>query len=324
MSTHKVLENFEVKLSCPLSIVLPVFNEEGNLRELYQRLTKVLREDLDLSSYEIIFIDDFSKDGSWKLIEELHQKDPLVKGIKFSRNFGHHIALSAGINTSTGNAVIMMDSDLQDLPEEIPKLHRMYIKGYDVVYGIRKKKKHSLFKKLTSHLFNVMMNSIIDADISINSNIFRIMSRRVIDVFNQYKERDRNITGLISYAGFKEIGVEVEHGERFSGSTKYSLRKMLRLGMNSMTAFSIRPLQMASWAGVLLSFVGFVAILYLVIIKIFFGVGILGWPSMMVVIIFIGGIQMLFLGLLGEYIGRIFLEVKGRPLYVVERYLEHD
>ncbi|MBF0504467.1 MAG: glycosyltransferase family 2 protein [Candidatus Omnitrophica bacterium] len=309
-------------LGCQLSVVLPVFNEEGNLRELYQRLSKVLRDNLNLTVYEIIFVDDFSRDGSWKIIEELNQKDPLVRGIKFSRNFGHHIALSAGINSSRGDAVVMMDSDLQDLPEEIPKLYGMFSRGYDVVYGIRKVKKYNVFKKETSRIFNWLMNSIIDADVKINSNIFRIMSRRVIEVFNQYKERDRNITGLISYAGFKEIGVEVEHGARFSGKTKYSLTKMLRLAMNSLTAFSIRPLQLASWVGFILSFFGFISIIYLIIAKIFFGMGILGWTSLLVVIIFIGGIQMLFLGLLGEYIGRIFLEVKGRPLYVVEKYLE--
>ena len=307
---------------CSLSIVLPVFSEEGNLRELYQRLTRVLGQELGLSDYEIIFVDDFSLDASWQIIEEFHQKDTRVKGIKFSRNFGHHMALSAGINLARGQAVIIMDADLQDRPEEIPVLYRKFLEGNDIVYGIRRRKKFGLFKRLSSAVFNRLMDVIADPQIKINSNVFRIMSRRVVDVFNQFRERDRFITGLVSYAGFREIGVDVEHGERFSGATKYSLSKMLRLGMNSVTAFSIRPLQLATWTGFMFALLGFVAIVYLVAAKIFFGLGILGWASIMVVIIFIGGVQMLFMGILGEYIGRIFLEVKGRPLYVVEKKLD--
>ena len=302
-----------------ISVVLPVFNEEGNLPELYRRLKKVFVEGLKIESYEFIFVDDFSKDTSWQIIESFHNNDPRVKGIKFSRNFGHHIALSAGINISQGEAVIMMDSDLQDQPEEIGKLYQKFKEGYDIVYGIRRQKQHGVFKNLTSLMFNKIMNAI--SDVGINTNVFRIMSRRVVNVFNQFKERDRFITGLISYTGFRELGVEVEHDERFSGPSKYGLRKMLRLALNTMTSFSIRPLQLASIVGFFLSFVAFLAIIYLFIMKIFFGSGILGWTSLMVLIIFIGGIQMLFLGLLGEYIGRILSEVKQRPLYVVDQQL---
>ncbi|MBF0569738.1 MAG: glycosyltransferase family 2 protein [Candidatus Omnitrophica bacterium] len=308
------------KVPCALSIVLPVFNEQGNLPELYRRLGKVLREEFKLDNYEIIFVDDASRDGSWPLIEGFHQKDSKVKGIKFSRNFGHHIALSAGINMAQGDAVVMMDADLQDQPEEIPKLYRKFLEGYDVIYARHRQRQHSFFKNVTSRIFYKIMNSI--SEMEITPNIFRIMSRRVVDVFNQFKERDRLITGLISYAGFKETSVEVEHGKRFAGQTKYSLRKLVRLGLNSITAFSMRPLQLASWFGFFLSFVAFLAIVVMVVMKIFFGYGMIGWPSIMVTIVFIGGIQMIFLGLLGEYIGRIYSEVKQRPLYIVERELK--
>jgi polyisoprenyl-phosphate glycosyltransferase len=302
-----------------LSIVLPVFNEQDNLAELYRRLTSVLTDQLKLSHYELVFVDDFSKDNSWELINQLHSKDKRVKGLKFSRNFGHHVALSAGIQAAKGKAVVIMDSDLQDQPEEIPKLYRKFQEGFDVVYGIRARKNHSFLKRFTADLFVNVMNSI--SEVKINSHVFRIMSRRIVDVVNQFKERDRFLLGLISYAGFKEIGIEVEHGVRFAGQTKYSWRKMMRLALNSITSFSIRPLQLASWCGFVLAFFGFVAIIALSIMKIFFNIGVMGWPSIMVAIIFIGGIQMIFLGLLGEYIGRIFLEVKQRPLFVVEKQL---
>lgn len=305
-----------------LSIVLPVYNEEGCLSELYQRLTKTLTALKGISGYELVFVDDGSRDRSWPMIQSLHEKDPRVVGVRFSRNFGHHMALSAGINIAKGQAVVMMDSDLQDQPEEIPKLYAKFLEGYDVVYGVRRQKKHGLIKQCLSLMFNKVMAVFSDTQIKINSHIFRIMSRRVVDVFNQFGERDRYIIGLISFAGFKETGVDVEHGVRAAGQTKYSFRKMMRLGMNSITAFSMRPLQVASWVGFFLAFLGFIAIIYLFILKIFFGMGILGWPSTMVVIIFIGGIQMLFLGLIGEYIGRIFLEVKRRPLYVIDTHLK--
>ena len=307
---------------CQLSVILPVFNEEMNLGFLCQRLTKVLTETLGIKDFEIICIDDRSSDGSWAVIQGLHAKDPRVLGVRLSRNFGHHIALTAGINLAQGQAVVLMDSDLQDLPEELPKLVEKYREGYEVVYAIRRAKRHSFFKRVSSRAFNNLMKVLAEPGITINSTVFRIMSRRVVDTFNRFQERDRYTLGLVSYAGFKETGVEVVHGERVAGKTKYNLGKMVRLALNSMTAFSIRPLQLASWFGFILSFVGLIAMIALVVRKIFFNIPVVGWASIMMSIIFIGGIQMLFLGLQGEYIGRIFSEVKQRPLYIVDEELK--
>ena len=210
-----------------ISIVIPVFNEEENLLELHKRLKYVLENELRLT-YEIIFVDDGSKDQSWSIIEKLHKNNHNVKGIKFSRNFGHHLAITAGMDYAKGNSIILMDADLQDQPEEIPKLYNKYKEGYDVVYGIRKERQHSFLKKLTSKIFISLMNKIVDSEIPINSHIFRIMNKKVLKNLNQFRERERFITGLISFIGFNQTGVNIEHGKRYAGETKYNLKKLLK------------------------------------------------------------------------------------------------
>ena len=304
-----------------ISFVIPVYDEEGNLPELYKRLINVLENELQ-TTYEIIFVDDGSKDSSWKIIEELHKQNENVKGIKFSRNFGHHIAITAGMDYSRGNSVILMDADLQDQPEEIPKLFKKFQEGFDVVFGIRKEKQHSFLKRKTSKIFIWLMNKIVNSDVPINSNIFRVMNRKVVDTINQFRERERFITGLISFVGFKQIGVEVEHGKRYSGKTKYTFTKLLKLVFNTLTSFSYKPLQIASMLGAIISIISFIFIIYLVIRKLFFNIGLMGWTSTVVVILFIGGIQMLFLGILGEYVGRIYAENQKRPLYVINKEIK--
>ncbi|MFH1287800.1 MAG: glycosyltransferase family 2 protein [bacterium] len=298
------------------SIVVPVFNEKSNLIILHERLTKVM-ENFG-KSYEIIFIDDGSKDVSWNIVEQLHSKDNNVKGLKFSRNFGHHVALTAGMDISKGDAVILMDADLQDQPEEIPVLYKKFQEGYDVVFGIRKERQHNLLKRITSKIFLFFMNRIVDSDVPINSHIFRIMSRRIVDTIKQFRERERFITGLISFVGFKQTGVKIKHGKRFSGKTKYGLGKLIMLALNTLTSFSYKPLQLASIIGAIVSLFSFCCIIYLVIKKLIFDIPIMGWTSIMVTVLFIGGVQMLFLGILGEYIGRTYSEVQNRPIYIVE------
>ncbi len=304
-----------------ISVVIPVYNEEGNLHELHRRLKAVFENELQIT-YEILFVDDGSKDKSWSIIEELYNNNTNVKGIKFSRNYGHHIAITAGMDYSKGKSVLLMDADLQDQPEEIPKLYKKHIEGFDVVYGIRNERQHSFFKRLTSNVFILLMNRIIDSDTTINSHIFRIMSRKVVDTINQFRERERFITGLIGFVGFEQIGVNVEHSTRFAGETKYTLSKMIKLALNTLTSFSYKPLQLASLLGVVVSFLSFVGILYLIVRKVFFNMGIAGWTSTIIIILFIGGVQMLFLGILGEYIGRIYTESQKRPLYVISDKLD--
>lgn len=304
-----------------LSIVIPVYNEEGNLPGLYIRLINVLENELK-TTHEIIFIDDGSKDNSWNIIKDLHKKNANVKGIKFSRNFGHHIAITAGMDYAKGDSVILMDADLQDQPEEIPKLYHKYKEGFDVVFGIRKERQHSFLKRTNSKVFIWLMNKIVNSDVPINSNVFRIMNRKVVDTINQFRERERFITGLISFVGFKQIGVEVEHGERYSGKTKYTFTKLLKLAFNTLSSFSYKPLQIASIFGAIISFISFIFIIYLVIRKLFFNIGVMGWTSTIVIILFIGGIQMLFLGMLGEYIGRIYAESQKRPLYIIDKEMK--
>ena len=310
-----------MKKTPDISVIIPVYNEQGNLPELYKRLINVLENELQ-TIYEIILVDDGSKDKSWNIIEDLHNENSNVKGIKFSRNFGHHIAITAGMDYAKGDSVILMDADLQDQPEEIPKLYKKYKEGFDVVFGIRKEKQHSFAKRTASKTFIWFMNKIVNSEVPINSNIFRIINRKVVDTINQFRERERFITGLISFVGFKQIGVEVKHGERYSGETKYSFTKLLKLAFNTLTSFSYKPLQIASMFGAIISIISFIFIIYLVIRKLFFNIGLMGWTSTIVLILFIGGIQMLFLGILGEYIGRIYSENQKRPLYVIDEEMK--
>jgi glycosyltransferase involved in cell wall biosynthesis len=303
-----------------LSVVIPIFNEEETLLELRRRL-KISLDELTGGSYEVIFVDDGSKDRSWEIIEGFNREDAKFKALKFSRNFGHHIAITAGLDYSTGEAVVLMDGDLQDQPEEISKLYTHFLKGFDVVFGIRQEKQHSLMKRVSSSLFIYLINKVIDVEVPINSHIFRIMSRKVVTNLNKLRERDRFITGLVSYMGFKQVGINVIHGARYAGQTKYSLFKLFKLAFNAITSFSIKPLQVATTLGVFVSLVSFIGIIYLISLKILFNTAITGWTSVMVLILFMGGVQMLLLGILGEYVGRNYAESQKRPLYIIDQTL---
>ncbi|MCA9521442.1 MAG: glycosyltransferase family 2 protein [Myxococcales bacterium] len=298
------------------SAVIPVFNEEGNLPELHRRLRTAF--EAIGRSYEIIFVDDGSRDASFDVLRRLHDSDPNVRVLKFSRNFGHHLAITAGVDAARGEAVIMMDSDLQDLPEEIEKLHDKFLEGYDVVFGIRQNKRHSVFKRVTSKVFTTLINRMIRGTHSINTHIFRIVRRNVIDVLKSCREQHRFIVGLISWAGFRQIGVPVEHGARFAGETKYSLGKMIRLALNSITSFTHVPLQLATYLGTIVSGASFLFLLYIVLRKLIFDTAITGWTSLMVAILFFSGVQLFCLGLIGEYLGRTYSEAQRRPLYIVD------
>ncbi|MFO0612720.1 MAG: glycosyltransferase family 2 protein [Polyangiaceae bacterium] len=301
------------------SIVLPVFNEEGVIEQLHGRLTAALQG--IGRTYEVIFVDDGSRDTSFAKLKALQATDVNVRVIRFSRNFGHHMAITAGMDASRGECVVLMDSDLQDQPEEIPKLLAKFDEGFDVVFGIRTGKKHGLFKRMGSWGFVKVMNAIVGDGGSINTHIFRLIRRNVVDVVNSCREHSRFIVGLVSWAGFDQIGVPVEHGKRYAGETKYRFFGMVRLALTSMTNFSQVPLQLASWMGFGASLVSVVFAIWIIVRKFVYNTAAAGWTSTMVVIVFIGGVQLLCIGILGEYLGRLFSGVQNRPLYVVAKKL---
>jgi dolichol-phosphate mannosyltransferase len=318
------IEKKNMQNTCPVfSVVIPIYNEEGNIPELYRRLTEVLEnlcktEGHIGSVYEIIMVDDGSTDHSWELIKELHEKDLRVKGRSFSRNFGHHIAISAGLNYANGKSVILMDGDLQDLPEEIPKLYGKYKEGYDLVYGIRKERQDNIFRRISSFIFWKTIRALSGFDIPQNQAMLRIMNKNYVDNLNKFTERNRFFAGLFKWVGFNQTAVQIEHAKRFAGKSKYNFLKMLKLTFNAVTSFSYFPLQLAGFIGLFISVVAFIFGIWLILRKMLFGVDVVGWASTIVTILFIGGVQLAVLGFIGEYVGRVFSEVQQRPLYIIK------
>jgi dolichol-phosphate mannosyltransferase len=302
------------------SVVVPVYNEEGNLPELHRRLVATLEG--TGRSFEIVFVDDGSRDGSYATMERLFQTDGRVRALRFSRNFGHHLAITAGLDAARGEAVVLMDSDLEDRPEVIPALFAKLEEGYDVVYGVRQGRTHSLFKRVTSKLFMALMNRIADGGTPLNTSILRIARRPVVDAVVACREQHRFILGLFSWVGFRQTGIDVEHGQRFAGETKYSLGKMVRLAMNTITASSTLPLKAASFLGTVVSSLSFIYASVLLLRKLLWDTMVEGWTSTIVSGLFLGGVQLICLGILGEYVGRIYSEIQKRPLYVVASRLD--
>lgn len=306
--------------SVDLSIVVPIFNEEEVLPELYRRVVDVL--DGIRKSFEIILVDDGSRDRSWPVIDELHRGDARVRGIRLSRNFGQHIAITAGIDHSRGDSVILMDGDLQDRPEEIPRLLEKMAEGYDLVYGVRTNRQDAFIKKATSILFWKLIRNLSGFEIPENQAMLRVMSRKYVDDFRKFTERNRFLAGLFTWVGHSQAALEVEHGARFKGKSKYNLYRMLKLTFHAITSFSYFPLQMAGLAGLAISVVSFFFGIWFLVRKLVFGISVMGWASTMVAILFLGGVQLAVLGLIGEYLGRVFTEVQNRPIYLVRQYLK--
>lgn len=307
-----------------ISVVIPVYNEEGTISELYRRLKSALDKDLSFLEYEVIFVDDGSTDGTFSLLEELHYKDSAVKIVQFSRNFGHHIAVSAGIDYAMGDFVLMMDGDLQDQPEEIIKLYTKLQEGYDVVYGERRNKKFSLFKRFCSWSFIFVIQKLVDKKIIINSHVFRLMTKQVADEVRKLHEISRYVIGLIGWVGFKHTSVSVEHGVRFSGETKYSFRQLVRLAFDAIFSFSDYPLRLITQFGFCLVIVGFILAFVTIFEKIVYGISPIGWASIFTSLFIIGGVQIFILGILGNYLGRIYMETKRRPLYVIRKFVRDE
>lgn len=302
-----------------ISVVLPCLNEEKNIRKIYEKLVKV---SLKLKNYvfEFIFVNDGSKDNTEKEIIKLNKKDNRVKLISFSRNFGHQIAISAGIDYAQGSAVIIMDADLQHPPEIIPSLIKKYEQGYDIVYTVRKLRQgESRFKLWTAELFYRLIKRISEIEIPYNSGDFRLINRKVAEVLKKIRERNRFLRGLNAWVGFKQTAVYYVSHPRQYGETKYSLLKMIKLALDAITSFSSLPLKIVSSLGLIFVLVSFLLVAYALVAKIYFKNTIPGWASLFILFSFFTGIQFTILGIYGEYIARIYEEVKKRPLYIIDK-----
>ena len=299
------------------SVIIPVYNEEPNIRILFDRLSGVMQQ---LSSdYELIFVNDGSKDQTWALVKALSVNEKTVKYINLSRNFGHQIAVSAGLDLCSGDRVIIIDADLQDPPELILEMDQKMNDGFEVVYARRKKREgESAMKLLTARLFYRILANIAAIDIPLDTGDFRIMDRKVVDVLRQMPEQNKFLRGQISWIGFRQTFVEYDRSERHGGATGYTYAKMFRFAVDGITSFSDAPLRIASFMGFVVSGVAFMVLLYALYGTFFLKNTVPGWASVIVSVLFLGGIQLISLGLLGEYLSRISANVKKRPLYIVD------
>ncbi len=298
------------------SIIAPIYNEIENLPELYRRVRAVMDSLGD--PWELILVDDGSTDGSTNVIRELAQQDRRVRPVIFSRNFGHQIAITAGWDYARGQAVIIIDADLQDPPEVIPELIKKWKEGYQVVYAVRSEREgETWFKKASAAFFYRLIRHITDVNIPVDAGDFRLMDRKVVDVLKRMRERHRFPRGMSAWVGFRQIGVEYVRAPRFAGETKYPFRKMVKLALNAITSFSYFPLQVATFFGFFSAGLAILAIPVVAILRITGSHFFEGQATTLIAVLFLGGVQLISLGILGEYIGRIYDETKGRPLYIV-------
>lgn len=299
------------------SIVVPVYNEEEVIQETYRRLTEVMCSTGE--AYELLFVNDGSKDKTADIIKAFCKKDDAVILLDFSRNFGHQIAITAGMDYAKGNAVVVMDADLQDPPELILAMIEKWKQGYDLVYAQRTKRKGETFlKKLTAKLFYRFLRLMTDIDIPLDTGDFRLLDRKVCDQLSNIQEKNRFVRGLVSWVGFKQIAIEYERDERFAGESKYPFKKMLKLSIDGIASFSFKPLKLAGYAGMIFSSIGFIYAFVILYLKTFTENAIQGWSLLIAIQIFFSGIILFILGIMGEYIGRIYDETKHRPLYIVQ------
>ncbi len=304
-------------MSITYSIIAPIYNEFDNLPELYQRVKEVL--DSTREPWELILVDDGSTDGSTERIRELAAKDKTVRPVIFARNFGHQIAVTAGLDYSRGKAVVIIDADLQDPPEVILELVKKWKEGYEVVYAVRAEREgESWFKLLTASVFYRLIYRITDVKIPLDTGDFRLIDRKIVDVMNKMREKHRFLRGMAAWVGFRQIGVNYKRAARHAGVTKYPFKKMIKFAQDGITGFSYFPLQIATYLGFIAAGVSVVAIPVVAILRLtgmhFFE----GQTTALIAVLFLGGVQLISLGILGEYIGRIYDEVKGRPLYITK------
>ncbi|MBQ2387245.1 MAG: glycosyltransferase [Bacteroidales bacterium] len=307
-----------------LSVIIPSYNEERNVGIMHERLTKTLSEITD--SYEMIFVNDCSKDQTLLRIKELAERDSHVKYLSFSRNFGHQIAVSAGLDFCTGEAVVIIDGDLQDPPELITQMYERYKEGYKVVYAKRKTREgETWFKKATAKIFYRLLASMTSIDIPVDVGDFRLIDRVIVEHLRNMPEKSKYIRGQIAWIGYKQTFVEYHRDARLYGKTNYPLKKMLRFALDGITAFSDKPLKIASGLGIFSAIVSLLALVYALVSHFCFHATITGWTSLILSVLFIGGVQLITIGIIGEYIARINNDVRNRPLYILdEKNIDKD
>ena len=304
-----------------ISLVIPMYYEEKVANKCYEKVSNVLKSLEDKYDHEIIFVNDGSKDKTLDILEEIAKKDTKVKIISFSRNFGNQAAVTAGLKEVTGDAIVIIDADLQDPPELIPEMLELWEQGNEVIYGKRKTRKgESAFKLLTAKMFYKTLNALSDVEIPKDTGDFRLVDRKVVDVVNNLPEHNKFLRGLFSWVGFKQKAYEYERQERFAGETKYPLKKMLKLASDGIISFSNKPIKMVGALGIISIIISVIILIYALISYIFkLNELSAGWTSLMVAITFFAGVQLLSLWVISEYIGRIYDEAKGRPQYIVDK-----
>ncbi|MFQ5745610.1 MAG: glycosyltransferase family 2 protein [Gemmatimonadota bacterium] len=301
-----------------LHVVVPIYNEEAILEELNRRLAATL--DALPFAWRIIYVNDGSRDGSARILSDLAAADPRVAAVHLSRNFGQQLAIAAGLSVARADAVVLLDGDLQDPPEVIPRLIEKWEEGYEVVYAVKRKRKESWLKRALFQSFYRILRALSPLEIPAHAGNFSLMDGAVVEMLNRMPERDRYVSGLRAYVGGRQTGVEFEREARYAGEPRQSPLKLLRMATDAFFAFSEVPLRLATILGFLVSGVAFLVLLNVLRHKLFTGAAIPGWASVMTSVLFLGGVQLIAVGIIGEYIGRIYNETKGRPAWVVQRY----
>jgi len=303
------------------TIIAPIYNEIDNISLLYTRISEVMAQTGE--PWEFVMVDDGSSDGSTEAILELKAQDDKVKPVIFARNFGHQIAVTAGLDYSKGDAVIIIDADLQDPPEVILDLIQKWKEGFEVVYAVRSKRVgETWFKLFTASAFYRLIQRITDVNIPMDTGDFRLLDRKVVQVLNGMREKHRFLRGMSVWVGFKQTGVEYERAERFAGETKYSLKKMIRFASDAITGFSYFPLQLAMYLGFISTGISIISILVIIVLRLAGSQAFFDQATTLIAVLFLGGVQLISIGLLGEYIGRLYDEAKGRPLYITRENME--
>ncbi len=296
------------------TVIVPVFNEKDCLDELYRRVKQVMEQTKE--AWELVLVDDGSTDGSTDMIRQLGKADSHVRPVIFARNYGHQLAVTAGMDYSRGDAVLVIDADLQDPPEVMLDLIAKWREGFQVVYAVRAEREgESKFKLMTASLFYRLIYRITDVKIPMDTGDFRLLDRKVVDTMNGMRERQRFLRGMSAWVGFRQVGVPYKRAARFAGSTKYPLKKMIKLALTAITSFSYFPLQLSTWVGAFLAGIGFLLMVLFIVLRAVGSAFLAGQALTVILVVFLSGVQLLSLGILGEYIGRIYDEVKGRPLY---------
>lgn len=308
-----------------ISVVVPCYNEEAVIAATHHRLVEVFASQLQEYELEVLYVNDGSRDATLSLLRTLQMQDVRVRVVSFSRNFGHQVAVTAGLDHARGDAVVLIDADLQDPPEIIVEMVARWRDGCDVAYGVRTNREgESAFKLLTAKYFYRGINKLSSTPIPLDTGDFRLMDRKVVDALRAMPERDRFVRGMVGWVGFRQVAVPYRRAARFAGNTKYPLMKMVRFALDGVTSFSVAPLKLATWMGFASSLVALLGVVYAVVIRLFTSEWVSGWAALFVAVLFVGGVQLISLGIIGEYIGRIYGEVKRRPLYFVGERIGFD